>query len=415
MTEDISFYSSNDPASSPRPCPISPCRDDLSSSLSPGSSPSMFIIENHVQLPRLNSLDSTSMDSGYSGLQMESNNKFSHTSSALSSTVFQFVEPKRPETVSPSSIKTPSKYSSPSYSMNLSRSSRPGFSIFHTLSSGSVESTDDDFMMDLEPMDEDTQMPFDMSSLICKDIKSSTKTPENKRATSSARKCLNLDVSVKSILFESPKSSTIASLITTPERKCLQIISENIVTPYDQRNSSCGFKRPEPPTMSPVQSKRHKCENYRPATADPSKLSQPQFPQRRPVLRKSMSMNDADILNAMSRSESEKNLIGDFSRPFCLPLIDGRHTDLNSISSDTLRKLLMGEFNDSVASYKVIDCRYPYEYDGGHISGALNLYTHEQILSEFVKNKTEQLAADGCKRNIIVFHCEFSSERGPKL
>lgn len=416
MTEDISFYSSNDPASSPRPCPISPCRDDMSI-LSPGSSPSNFIIKNHVQLPRLNSLDSTSCDSGYSGLQIDSNNKFSHSSSSLSSTVFQFVEPKRPDTVSPSTIKTPSKYST-SYTMNSSASSRTGFPIFHSLSSGSAESGDDDFMMDLENMDEDSQVPFgsDINSLICKDIKNDTKTPENKRQSSLARKCLKMDVNVRNSLFSSPKTSTITSLITTPERQCLQNLSENVVTPFSQRNGPAGaFKRPEPPTMSPIQSKRHKCENYPPATADPTKFSQPQFPQRRPILRKSMSMNDADIMNALSRSSSEPNLIGDFSRPFCLPLIEGRHTDLKSISSETLRKVLLGEFEDCVGSVKVIDCRYPYEYDGGHISGALNLYTHEQILEEFVTKKTESVAVDGAKRDIIVFHCEFSSERGPKL
>lgn len=417
MTEDISFYSSNNPASSPRPCPISPFRNDMSI-ISPSSSPSMFIIENHVQLPRLNSHDSMSSDSGYSGLPMDSNTKFSHSTSALSTNIFQFVEPKRPETASPSStLKTPSKYSS-SYSMNSTGKSGTRFNIYHSLSTGSVESENEDFMMELETMDEDTQMPFNsvqISSLISNEniIKNA---PEQKRPASLVRKCLKMDVNAKNSLFNSPKTSTITSLITTPERQCLQNLSENVVTPFSQRITTTGsFKRPEPPCMSPIQSKRYKCENYPPATADPTKFSQPQFPQRRPLLRKSMSMNDADIMNALSRSSSEPNLIGDFSRPFCLPLIEGRHTDLKSISADTLRKLLLGEFDDKVASFKVIDCRYPYEFEGGHITGALNLYTHEQILEEFVTNKTDTFDFDGGKRNILVFHCEFSSERGPKL
>lgn len=29
--------------------------------------------------------------------------------------------------------------------------------------------------------------------------------------------------------------------------------------------------------------------------------------------------------------------------------------------------LLRGHFDDVIDSYKVIDCRYPYEFDGGHI------------------------------------------------
>lgn len=99
-----------------------------------------------------------------------------------------------------------------------------------------------------------------------------------------------------------------------------------------------------------------------------------------------------------------------------MPLLEGRHSDLKSISVQTMAGLLRGEFKDSVAQFKVIDCRFPYEYEGGHIKGAINLYMQEQILEEFVNSKTEAAATEcSTKRNILVFHCEFSSERGPKL
>lgn len=116
-------------------------------------------------------------------------------------------------------------------------------------------------------------------------------------------------------------------------------------------------------------------------------------------------------------ASSEPHLIGDFSRPFCLPLMEGRHSDLKSISAHTMAKLLRGDYFEAVASFKVVDCRYPYEFEGGHIRGAQNLYTQEQILTELVNSKTDtpKLVSDEPKRNIIVFHCEFSSERGPKL
>lgn len=304
--------------------------------------------------------------------------------------------------------------------MNSVGSAKMGFTVFHSLSSGSGESMEDDYeleLMDMECLDENAQMPTDLNSLICKDIKNSTKTPDHKKRDSYVRKCLNMDGNVKNSLFSSPstpKSSTISSLITTPERQCLQKISEN-GTPFITRTMTTGtFKRPEPPVNSPIQSKRYKCENDAPSTVD-LKCSHPEFQQKRPVLRKSVSMNDAVIANALSRSSSESNLIGDFSLPYCLPLVEGRHSDLKSITSDTLRKLLLGEFDELVASYKVIDCRYPYEYEGGHIYGALNLYTHEQILEEFVSNLKTETTTDFTKRNILVFHCEFSSERGPKL
>lgn len=97
--------------------------------------------------------------------------------------------------------------------------------------------------------------------------------------------------------------------------------------------------------------------------------------------------------------------------------MEGRHSDLKSISVHTMAKLLRGDYGESVASFNVVDCRYPYEFEGGHIRGARNLYTQDQILTELVNSKTDtpKLVSDEPKRNIIVFHCEFSSERGPKL
>lgn len=204
----------------------------------------MFIIDNKVQLPRLNSLDSSSMDSGYSGLQNENrNNRLSQSSTSSSATsAFQFVEPRRPEiTSSPSNLTTPSKYSSSSLRVNTTGSAKMGFTVFHSLSSGSGESMEDDYdleLMDMESLDDNAQMPTDLSSLICKDIKNSTKTPDHKKRDSYVRKCLNMDNSAKHSLFSSPstpKSSTITSLITTPERQCLQKISENIA-PFSHQN-----------------------------------------------------------------------------------------------------------------------------------------------------------------------------------
>ncbi|CAB3258070.1 unnamed protein product [Arctia plantaginis] len=133
----------------------------------------------------------------------------------------------------------------------------------------------------------------------------------------------------------------------------------------------------------------------------------------RPVLLRAQSENNAMIMQAMDRSQTIPDLIGDFSVPFALPLTDGDHCDLKSISCETLAKLLKGEFTDTIGSFQVIDCRYPYEYEGGHVINALNYYTQEQmqkLLEEPVSTNTEDN-----KRRILVFHCEFSIERGPKL
>lgn len=118
-----------------------------------------------------------------------------------------------------------------------------------------------------------------------------------------------------------------------------------------------------------------------------------------------------------STVESDPNLIGDGSKSYILPFkVNGKHRDLKEISGDTLSDLLAGRFEKSVASFKVIDCRYPYEYDGGHITGAINLFTKKQVFDNLLQPKTlGDRAAVPEERHILIFHCEFSSQRGPEM
>ena len=62
----------------------------------------------------------------------------------------------------------------------------------------------------------------------------------------------------------------------------------------------------------------------------------------------------------------------------------------------------------------VIDCRFDYEYHGGHIKGAINIDNQEALEREFLHDlvRRRQLMSS---RTIIVFHCEFSEKRGPTL
>lgn len=64
--------------------------------------------------------------------------------------------------------------------------------------------------------------------------------------------------------------------------------------------------------------------------------------------------------------------------------------------------------------------RYPYEYEGGHIRGARNIYSEEEIVKQFVDVKKKfssnsNTSSVDSKHHVLIFHCEFSSERGPKL
>uniref|UniRef100_A0A3B4BAZ9 M-phase inducer phosphatase n=1 Tax=Periophthalmus magnuspinnatus TaxID=409849 RepID=A0A3B4BAZ9_9GOBI len=98
---------------------------------------------------------------------------------------------------------------------------------------------------------------------------------------------------------------------------------------------------------------------------------------------------------------------------FVLPTVGGKHQDLKYITPDMMVAALNGQFNHLVEQLIVIDCRYPYEFEGGHIKGALNLHQEDQVEDFLLKKPIIPSGED--KRVVIVFHCEFSSERGPRM
>ncbi|XP_050543263.1 M-phase inducer phosphatase-like isoform X3 [Daktulosphaira vitifoliae] len=142
--------------------------------------------------------------------------------------------------------------------------------------------------------------------------------------------------------------------------------------------------------------------------------------KEKPVFRRSFSTSEATIKAAFEKEDTGEKLIGDFSKSFVLPLMPfGRHADLCSISPETLAELLNGAYDDFIDSYLIIDCRYPYEFEGGHIRGAVNIFTKEQLLKNYTEDqlgkRSPKNESNGGKRNLLIFHCEFSSERGPSL
>ncbi|VDM93312.1 unnamed protein product, partial [Litomosoides sigmodontis] len=84
-----------------------------------------------------------------------------------------------------------------------------------------------------------------------------------------------------------------------------------------------------------------------------------------------------------------------------------------------IEKYVLKELLDSmkphefIAKYALIDCRYPYEYRGGHIKGALNIYDPVVLENSFFPKcpKTLKIMIE----KIPIFYCEYSSARGPLL
>lgn len=131
---------------------------------------------------------------------------------------------------------------------------------------------------------------------------------------------------------------------------------------------------------------------------------------------KSDKFDEKAIKAALDRIENQSvdtsRLIGDMSTTHSLPIMaDSKHKDLASITPNTLASLIKGQFNDKINKYIILDARYPYEFQGGHIENAETAYVKEEL---FKKIFEAPLTANG-KPVVLIFHCEFSSERGPKL
>lgn len=97
----------------------------------------------------------------------------------------------------------------------------------------------------------------------------------------------------------------------------------------------------------------------------------------------------------------------DFWKDFCngeifsLPTLGpGQSDSIQRISVDIAKQVIEGVYD---IDYQVIDCRFSYEYRGGHIVNAINLSSASELSFLFKKPK------------VLIFHCEFSSIRAPRL
>ncbi|XP_067136641.1 M-phase inducer phosphatase-like [Centruroides vittatus] len=240
----------------------------------------------------------------------------------------------------------------------------------------SLVSNDDGFLNELDDkFDENSEMPFMYTNLISKPLIISTAENSEK----------NTDAST----FES--CSVKSTLPQNEDKKLEESSSSSRHNTIEVRTCN---KRLEAETLScPINYKRRRdTKNDK-------------------HCKRSISLNEAAIMNALQRSIQEPDLIGDFSKPYALPLVEGN--DLKNIIPETVAQLIRGYYQDIVKSYIIIDCRYPYEYEGGHIKGSRNIYTKDSLCSEFLSGQKADTQIQD--RNILIFHCEFSSERGPDL
>lgn len=82
---------------------------------------------------------------------------------------------------------------------------------------------------------------------------------------------------------------------------------------------------------------------------------------------------------------------------------------LPRITQETLLAVLNGDYDHLYDDKTVVDCRFEYEYTGGHIDGAVN-HTDKEGLAQAL---FDPISSPNNK--LLIFHCEFSVHRAPRM
>jgi hypothetical protein len=89
-----------------------------------------------------------------------------------------------------------------------------------------------------------------------------------------------------------------------------------------------------------------------------------------------------------------------------IPVLSCSGSGLPRISASTFAKLLRLEYEMYFTCVIVLDGRFPYEFQGGHVMGSTNLLDRKQLFTLYEKHLGQRVC--------IVIHCELSVNRGPK-
>ncbi|PYH90359.1 cell cycle control protein tyrosine phosphatase Mih1 [Aspergillus ellipticus CBS 707.79] len=180
------------------------------------------------------------------------------------------------------------------------------------------------------------------------------------------------------------------------------------------RNNSSGLlanPRLRPPFGS--NSGSHVRANGSPSAASIRKSSHPTMRPRKQC-RRSLSMfeHPEDIVvekqadyttNAPLASITDIEGTPSLQLPHCFA--EDQADTLPRIDKNILVELMDGQFHDRFDNIMVVDCRFEYEYEGGHITGAVNYNDKEYLAAELFANPKPRTA--------LVLHCEYSAHRAP--
>ena len=79
------------------------------------------------------------------------------------------------------------------------------------------------------------------------------------------------------------------------------------------------------------------------------------------------------------------------------------------ITPETMVDLIDDVYKKYFDKIIILDCRFKYEYDGGHIKDAINVESDDHLKKLFFNENLKH------GKICFVFHCELSQNRGPQL
>ena len=85
---------------------------------------------------------------------------------------------------------------------------------------------------------------------------------------------------------------------------------------------------------------------------------------------------------------------------------EGQPDSIPRITKDTLLEILDGNFDSHFDQRMIVDCRFEYEFEGGHIDGAVNYNDKEELTSQLFETSLPG-------KTLLIFHCEYSAHRAP--
>ncbi|KAF2147521.1 uncharacterized protein K452DRAFT_217878 [Aplosporella prunicola CBS 121167] len=142
----------------------------------------------------------------------------------------------------------------------------------------------------------------------------------------------------------------------------------------------------------------------------------------RKQFRRAMSMfeNTEDFMKSDSKKHAPSGLAAivdvEETPQLHLPTLpsNGEPNSLPRIDSGTLVDVLNGDYAHIYDDTVIIDCRFEYEYEGGHIDGAVN-YCERESLADKLFDPYTDIDPSSTKKTLLVFHCEYSELRAPRM